>query len=1011
MRWHGCFLTWAVVIGFPASVLAVDFDADGDGRIDLSDYVAFADCLAGPAVPAGPGCDGFDENGDGLVDLHDFAGFQAAFGSVVPAPIVALQLAGVVLDEFPFFAYVRAFNANGPIDLAIDPARYPGVADQTCDVYVVAARTAGEWSVDPDLADVRPDGPQTVTFGGMTIQDNTVRLTDGGVLDADAGVGFGVGYDVVLDCDQDGTLSGGDWIDGLGREAGLYVVHDTTQSGPLAVSETTYSGGPWLGQKTYYPTAIDTMEPLPLIVVSHGNGHDYRWYDYLGRHMASYGYIVMAHENNTGPGIESASTTTLTNTDYLIGNQDIIAGGVLDGHIDSHRIVWIGHSRGGEGVCRAYSRVYDGSYTPDHFVLDDVVLVSSISPNDYLGRFSSNPHDVNFHLLQGAADGDNGGWPDRESDAPFHVYERAIGYRQLTYVHGADHNDFNCCGFNDFEGPPGTEIGREEAQKVAKGVYLALVKHYVEGNLPAKDFLWRQYESLRPIGVAADTIVDLEYIEGPGPGVFVIDDYQSNPSESVSSSGGAVTFTVEDLWEGQLDDTDGTFTWTGGDPMNGMVRGRTDDLTKGVVFSWNGDDRYVEFEVISTRRDFSDDVYLSFRACQGTRHPLTAAALEDLTFGVTLRDGAGVSSTIRIGAYGGGIEEPYQRTGSGSGAGWQNEFETIRIRLTDFLHNGSGLDLTDVVAVRIDVGPSFGSAEGRLGLDDLAVSKDHPPLFVPPTISLPDGVPEFVAPGEATVMLVEIDPGTDTLVPGTEQLHYRFDAGAFTASAMAPIGGDLYEATLPAAACGDSPSFYFSVQGAVSGAVVAPVGAPGTTYASGVGTLTVAFDEDFETDRGWTVESIDLTDGAWERGLPAGDGTRGDPVADFDGSGRCYLTGNRAGNSDVDGGPTRLTSPMLDLTGLTDPVLRYARWFTCDDAGSEYEDYLTVEVSDDDGASWVTIEVVPDVDGWLRRDVRLLDSIDLTATVRLRFDVMDNPNDSVTESAIDAVTVFDVTCE
>ena len=34
--------------------------------------------------------------------------------------------------------------------------------------------------------------------------------------------------------------------------------------------------------------------------------------------------------------------------------------------------------------------------------------------------------------------------------APFHMYERATGYRQLTYVHGADHNDFNCCcGYND----------------------------------------------------------------------------------------------------------------------------------------------------------------------------------------------------------------------------------------------------------------------------------------------------------------------------------------------------------------------------------------------------------------------------------------------------------------------------------------------------------------------------------------------------------------------------------
>jgi len=51
--------------------------------------------------------------------------------------------------------------------------------------------------------------------------------------------------------------------------------------------------------------------------------------------------------------------------------------------------------------------------------------------------------------------------------------------------------------------------------------------------------------------------------------------------------------------------------------------------------------------------------------------------LGDLTFDVRLRDSQGGSSTINIGAYGGGIEEPYQRTGCGSGTGWANEFETI----------------------------------------------------------------------------------------------------------------------------------------------------------------------------------------------------------------------------------------------------------------------------------------------------------------------------------------------
>ena len=70
---------------------------------------------------------------------------------------------------------------------------------------------------------------------------------------------------------------------------------------------------------------------------------------HIGYHMASYGYIVMSHQNYTMPGIETCSLTTLGHTDAIIDKQGSIGGGVLNGHIDTHHIVWIGHSRGAEG--------------------------------------------------------------------------------------------------------------------------------------------------------------------------------------------------------------------------------------------------------------------------------------------------------------------------------------------------------------------------------------------------------------------------------------------------------------------------------------------------------------------------------------------------------------------------------------------------------------------------------------------------------------------------------------
>jgi len=163
--------------------------------------------------------------------------------------------------------------------------------------------------------------------------------------------------------------------------------------------------------------------------------------------------------------------------------------------------------------------------------------------------------------------------------------------------------------------------------------------------------------------------------------------------------------------------------------MNGMSRGRTDDVSRGTVFAWDLiGNRFLEFEIVPSARDLTNWTYLTFRACQGTRHPQTTAAIGDTSFSVTLRDGGGATSTIDFGAYGAGLQEPYQRTGSGSGAGWQNEYETIRIRLTDFLNNGSSLELGDVVAVRFDVGGPFGSGRGRVAVDDLALTRDDMPV-------------------------------------------------------------------------------------------------------------------------------------------------------------------------------------------------------------------------------------------------------------------------------------------
>ena len=71
--------------------------------------------------------------------------------------------------------------------------------------------------------------------------------------------------------------------------------------------------------------------------------------------------------------------------------------------------------------------------------------------------------------------------------------------------------------------------------------------------------------------------------------------------------------------------------------MNGMTHASSEgsDDSRGVVFDWDNVDRFYEQEIVPAARDFSEYDYLSFRACQGTRHPQTTSELGDLTFAVT----------------------------------------------------------------------------------------------------------------------------------------------------------------------------------------------------------------------------------------------------------------------------------------------------------------------------------------------------------------------------------------
>ena len=135
------------------------------------------------------------------------------------------------------------------------------------------------------------------------------------------------------------------------------------------------------------------------------------------------------------------------------------------------------------------------------------------------------------------------------------------------------------------------------------------------------------------------------------------------------------------------------------------------------MFQWDASSD-ITWHLPETNADLSVFTFISVRAAQGTRNDRTVDLDAGLDFSVTLSDTDGVTSTVWTGDSG-HITSPYKRTGLGRGAGWSNEFNTVRIRLAAFEDGEPALNLQQIESVRFDFGGEYGSAYGRLGIDDL----------------------------------------------------------------------------------------------------------------------------------------------------------------------------------------------------------------------------------------------------------------------------------------------------
>lgn len=294
-------------------------------------------------------------------------------------------------------------------------------------------------------------------------------------------------------------------------------------------------------------------------------------------------------------------------------------------------------------------------------------------------------------------------------------------------------------------------------------------------------------------------------------------------------------------------------------------------------------------------------------------------------------------------------------------------------------------------------------------------------IAFPAKFTFPDGLPAYATDGATTQVRVNVvaSPGS-TLQAGSAKVYTRLPGGSFAPATLTSLGGSLYRADLPVATCGQEIEFYFETQTTTGGIARSPASAPDNVHKTTARQVSTTFADACEVTTGWTVGAAgdNAVRGIWSQGVPQA--TAAQPGADHSPAGtRAWMTdpvaGSSVGANDVDTGVTTLTSPTfsaLPPSGHTvyDTTISYWRWYSNDQGSNPNSNTMPVQISSNNGASWVTLEDVSENAGaWVGKTFSIPAFVTPTATMKLRFIARDLTG-AVVEAGVDDLEVKVVSC-
>jgi hypothetical protein len=658
---------------------------------------------------------GFEEDDIMALSPRDIVGSRRLTGVVIRLdfwkgkPVLGgcvnkIPISGSRVNEPPYFRYRDTFTVGEDVWAGMDPGIVdPNNLSKACALYVIESKDDTEWNNDPSLTHILPGGNSATPKSFMQpncMNRNRILIWANANIpgEYDIVADFGTGYPNLVSFVQDDNYGTPlDMIDGY-FEPGFRIVEDpgTMQSfvhvgnwnyteadmpalglaGTVTVQDelTDYKANPALVSRLLRlkahvffpadmpgvvdPTQISSVQAnYPLIVIIHGNGHNYTSYDFLLQHFARNGFIAASIDVRYFDGMDDVHEMaglgraealfhhlTVLNTKFTVMGVNKI----------QNNIGVMGHSRGGEAAIKA-ARI-NQQQTLGH----NINAIISLAPTDQygvetLGGAWSKP----YFVLYGSRDMDvvgatyTPGFPGYTvPQTGFYLYDRANGSKKsMCFVYRATHNGFITSN-NDDPVNPNTNLHAEtnlESDAHQQAVTKAYMNAFFRWHLKNEPHWDGMFKGEWTPGSVSTTGAKL-YMQYRDTAVKTVDNFEGGvPNWQVSSIGGTVSdnatlpYVGPPMGNPQEDRLSAVYYDKAIDP-------KSPHGGKGLKVRWNNLGDVLVFTIPPMHKDVSAYSVLSFRITQKVDSPSNSLdQSQDLR--VALKDGTNNERAVRVGAF------------------------------------------------------------------------------------------------------------------------------------------------------------------------------------------------------------------------------------------------------------------------------------------------------------------------------------------------------------------------